>query len=714
MSMTESQFEQAFHKLLEHRDVTERSNLSHKRNLRQSLTRASRLPQLMRELTGTLNNEILFSVEGNFTPATHDEAASIDSGLGFLASDIVLGSHERHDGQGEVSSETFVHHSRGRVNEELTNSLGEQRSRHLVRSVTSSIGLDFLRLGLAVDYASLVKDRNFFEVDESCLGADLSSGLLLLRNPASLYYDLLRVNLHSCQLLEGLQDTLPFKNNLLVIVVDAVLTEPLLVVACNSCLLFYPIPVFGSSTSAPVSRPTFRFDSRPLLTSLNDVRAAVSGTDPHSINYIKFNPCWLGDSVLAACTDDGRILIWKCRRIYEQIHQLKFHQRNRPSYYGMRMLEDYELRLGSSCWSVDFSSFNDMKGMRHHIAVGSCNAHIVKLFYYNQSEDTFEVIESPPMSHNIPDVSVISYQITEDIHQIHVCVACISGHVAIMEFQFQVSKGFHNATSKILRVAEFSDDCWTAKPVAGVFFRPVRSFKALSGAKDREEKSMLEHIKAESKILSPWDKECNLAPKIQHSFVPSLYWKEGGASCGEQYLITSKDDDSQKMRDILYSELVEGVSPLFLDMYLAVTTPEEVALLRGDSLFCQANSGELFDFEDFKCRSDLGWSDRISLSVIVPELLALIMATQAGLLTIMRLCQYKGHKAMRQEYVLPGSSKDSNFSRTIIGISTMDISALPEFPRSLLCVIFSDGKALFYELAQEGDIDNLDMTRVDF
>lgn len=712
--MTESQFEQAFYKLLEHRDIKERSILSQNGILRQLLTRASRLLLLRQELLGTLNNEIPFSMEDNLTPATHDEVGVLDSGLGFLASDIVLGRRERHEGRTDVANDIIVHHSRSRVEKEETNTSDEQLSKHMFPFDTSSTGLESLKLGLAVDYASLVKDRKFFEVDESCLGADFSTGFLLLRNPASLYNDLLHVHLHSCRQLEGLQDTLPFKNNLLTFVVDAGSTEPLLVVACNSCLLFYPVPVSGSSTLSPVSRPTFRFDCRPLLTSLNDVTAAVSGTDPHSINYIKFNPSWLGDSVLAACTDDGRILIWKCLRLYERIHQLKSHQRNVPSYYGMRILEDYELRLGSSCWSVDFASINDMKGICHHIVVGSCNAHTVKLFYYNQEDDNFEVVESRPMSHNIPDATIISYQITEGIHRVHVCVACISGHVAIMEFQFQVIKGLHNSKSEILQVAQLSDDCWTAKSVAGVYFRPVRSFRALSGAHDHEEESLMENIKAESRILSPRGEDGILAPKIQHHFVPSLYWKEGNASNGEQYLITSKDDDIQKTRDLLYSELVKGVSPLFLDVYLAVTTPKEVALLRGDSLFCQANSGELFDFEDFKCQSDLGWSDRISLSIIVPELLALIMATQAGLLTIMRLCQYKGHKAMRQEYVLPGSSKDANFSRTIIGITTRDISALLEFPRFLLCVIFSDGKALFYEIAQKGDIDCLDMTRVDF
>lgn len=621
-------------------------------------------------------------------PLQHSQSRSrnLDEGLGFLAADFSIEPFE-----GDDVENTVLNPTRSTQADITETRHHNDRTNQTWLADAQSIGVDQVS-----EY--LYNGRSFYEVDESCLETE-NTGLFVRHNPAELYNDLLDLRLLSVQQLDGLRDSLPFKNNLLVFMDDNDLVEPLLVVACESSLLFYTALLHDATSTDQPETPLFRFDSRPLSTSPNDLRAAVSHINPHTINYLKYDSSWMDHSVLAACTDDGRILIWRCNLLYDRIRQFEINQRPRSTYYGVRVVPDYELRLGSSCWCVDFATCGDSQGSYHYVAIGSCNDHLVKLFYYSSEEDSFKAIESFPMNHNIPEVSILDYHIGDDVHEVYVCIACISGDVFTAVFRFD-PKNFQNARCEKLLNAKLYNDCWTAKPIADRYFLPVNSFRALTGAHYRDEQILDTNLEVESRILNQKKGEVSLASKIQKFHVPSLYWIGGLASLDEVDQVTVEEDDSHKVKQILHSELVENVQMLFLNVHIVVSTPKEVALLRGDSLLCQANSGALFDFEEHKCQNDMGWSDRISISHLIPELLVLVLATQAGLLTIMRLCHYNGNHAMRQEFMLPGPANQLNLSRTILGVTSRDISVLIQIPRFLLCVTFSDGKAIVYELTQ--------------
>lgn len=680
MPMTETEFALTLNSLNSHR-----SNATGLRQSQRLTSFQSRRFQDIWAVEGSYRSINLIGASGTNQshaglPLQHPQSDTrhLDEGLGFLAADFSIEPFEGDDVENTVLNPTRSTHT------------DSTETRHH-SDRTQSIGVDQVS-----EY--LYNGRSFYEVDESCLETE-NTGLLVRHNPAELYNDLLDLRQLSVQQLDGLHDSLPFKNNLLVFMEDSDIVEPLLVVACESRLLFYTALLHDATSTNQPESPIFRFDSRPLSTTLNDLRAAVSNNNPHTINYLKYESSWMDRSVLAACTDDGRILIWRCKLLYDRIRQFETNRRQRSSYYGVRVVHDYELRLGSSCWCVDFATCGDSQGSFHHVAVGSCNNHLVKLFYYSSEEDSFKSIESFPMNHNIPEVSIMDYHIDGDVHNVYVCIACISGDVFTAVFRFD-PKSFENARCEKLLNAKLYNDCWTAKPVADRYFLPVNSFRALTGAHYRDEQRLEANLEIESRILNENKGGFSLASKIQKFHVPSLYWIGGLASFDEANQVTVEEDDSHKLKQILHSELVENVQMLFLNMHIVVSTPKEVALLRGDSLLCQANSGDLFDFDEHKCQNDMGWSDRISISHLIPELLVLVLATQAGLLTIMRLCHFKGNHAMRQEFMLPGPANQLNLSRTILGVTSRNISVLIQIPRFLLCVTFSDGKAIVYELTQ--------------
>ncbi|PVH23343.1 hypothetical protein CXQ85_003077 [Candidozyma haemuli] len=494
-------------------------------------------------------SDVLSNLRRVDSSETHDE---LDSAFGILASDINVQLCPRLGGHDLDYNDLNHEHILMGINQadSIFDDLYHKYEVHAENTRvkhcgTTYSGRDARRRGFNENYKALVENNCVYKADESSLKGE-GLGFLLRVNPADLYTDSLDVRFDHFRKLEGLSDSRPFKNNLASFISDTELSGSYLVVACNSSILFFP-----SNLITPQARqPVFRFDSRPLHTSPSDSQVAVSPSDPYSINFLTSRSSWMGEGILAACTDDGRILVWKTKDLCKKIAQNESVQRGYTSYYGLRVRADIELIVGCSCWSVDFGSVMDDFGEEHFIVAGSSNSHTVTLFYYNSNTGSFRRFDSTSLEHNIPEVSIMSYDIVDSLHE-----------------------------------------------------------------------------------------------------------------------VTS-------------------------------------ALLRGDSLLCTALTDVLFDFDEVKSQQNLSWSDRISLTIIIPELSAFIMATQAGLVTIMRLCQYNNHQAMRQEYIIPNYPSLNSRGATIIGMASKDISVSLSYPRILLTIIYADGaKGVLRDEHNMEDID---------
>ncbi|KAL6014964.1 hypothetical protein ACI3LY_004070 [Candidozyma auris] len=664
--------------------------------------------------TGNDTSESAIS-DGEHEQSSSAESFDVDEGLGFLASEVqidprFLRSLNHDNDNWELRDDTSI-----TTNDALLWGDVLYKYERLSESCERNYYTDLVyegegaeQRGLRSDYSTLVRDRSLYDAEkpDSQSFKEFRSADL---NPSRIYTDSLELRRHNFQILEGLRESNLFKNNLASFITDHRVSEHFLVVACHSSILVYKM---SSLILKPMYSPLLRFDTRPLATARQHIAAAVSQADPHTINYVK-SSTWMDNEVLAACTDDGRVLVWETNRVFEAIRRKPFSP---GVYYSLRFNADYELPLGASCWCVDFGSATNEVGVRHHIVVGSSNARTVHLFYFNSKQSSFEAVESQKLKHNIPEVSILRYNVTGSSHEVEVCVACISGEVGILKFSFTVDERMQSKKVTLSRVIEASDNCWTAKPIPDIYFKPVSSYRSLTGLYDIDEKSTQRAVHSESSFFCHGPIVTNIAAGIRYFQIPTIQWKNARYRKRTYKPFDNIDDEYRRIKLSLSRSLLEDQKKYACDYHIAVSTPKQGALLRGDSLLCVASTEEIFELAPSQVDENdfASWVNRISITLLIPELSAFVLATQAGLVTIMRLCQYNGHFSMRQEYVIPviPSQQDPdvlNILNPIVGVTAQNVSVSVDYPRYLLCVIFANGKCYSYELFHTGEDRKMDI-----
>lgn len=285
------------------------------------------------------------------------------------------------------------------------------------------------------------------------------------------------------------------------------------------------------------------------------------------------------------------------------------------------------------------------------------------------------------------------------------------------------------------------EDVWTCKVVGSQYFLPVQSLRAMTGDPWINETNELENIVNESTILDLlYDpvQSSHLGGSTAWQFfetpVVSFSKNEMGSNIFESAKLTSIDDDYRRIhkgviRDYKRAQrtgrLGVSLGPISLNGYglgpvslngnsyrlqgppeplkfLAVTTAKRVGLFRADTLFCPAATKRVFDLK-IPFNDDSKYSNRMSLSVMVPELLCFIVASQQGLVSIMRLCQHRGVYGMRQEHVFPNAPNMAlglQGYRTIAGLTVrnLDRHAAAIRPKFGVYITYTDGVVVGYQL----------------
>lgn len=272
------------------------------------------------------------------------------------------------------------------------------------------------------------------------------------------------------------------------------------------------------------------------------------------------------------------------------------------------------------------------------------------------------------------------------------------------------------------------EDVWTCKPMNSQYFLPVQSLRAMTGDPWIEEAIEIENIMNESTILDlMYDpvKSSNLGGSSAWQFfeapVVGFSKHEARSNVFESAKLTSTDDEYRRVhkgilktynaigktqRDASLNGSYYNLRTVEPHQFIAVTTSKKVGLFRSDSLFCNAATKRLFDLK-IPFNDDSKYSNRMSLSVVVPELLCFIVATQQGLVSIMRLCQHRGVFGMRQEHVFPNALNMAlgyQGYRTIAGLTVRrinrnDSSLRPKFG---LYITYTDGVVVGYHLYPTG------------
>ena len=432
--------------------------------------------------------------------------------------------------------------------------------------------------------------------------------------------------------------------------------------------------------------------------------------------------------VLGVCSDDGTLFIWYTETIINLVK--KFGNSKKPQSNDNDqetenpvatvtlsstasssvatptiVKPDFRIKTEASLWGLDFKTYNG-----HNILVASDNSQSVVLLYYHPVDERFYNIKSHQILHNIPDISIVSYTQKGERHTVQVSCVSISGEIIVFEFNFAIALGplnkeefeyfrkepyyYVDATMEQLenrngidshelaqlklkkfrrvKFAEplcisrvvLSEDCWTVKPMSSKWFLPVGSLKDVFGDDSIDESRELNRIRYETRLLNALSGKFQFFPSKTVNFESRLEDNcHNNTSTTTNCKPTTVDDEYRR----IHKELVNGSS----DEFLLVSTAKKLSMFRFPSLFCNCSTLKIFDLA-IPFNEESKFTNRISISMVIPELLCFIAATQQGLITIMRLCSYQGVYGMRQEHIFPNAlslSLGYHGYRTIIGLS---------------------------------------------
>lgn len=532
---------------------------------------------------------------------------------------------------------------------------------------------------------------------------------LIRKDPGDKFNNSLQLKYMGNEILGNFENSRKYKNNLSTVIT---IESDYLITAINSEINVYE---FGINF-IPKGSPILKFDTKPLFTTTTDRLISTWPYFPHTINYVR-QCTWLEEPSLAVCIDDGGLIIYKLSTIgnaFESSEPVK------------KVKEDFRLKLESSVWGVDF-----LKKGPNNIIVTADNSQSLTLFYYHEQDQRFYHVKTHQILHNIPDCSILSYIIEDGFHIIKVSCVSISSELIVFQFKFKLIEGPLNnhpdlntsvyyidpsiqslesvielENNRFKRIYWFqptvinrsllTEDCWTINPVAGSYFKTVNSLGEVFG--DDDYNVELERIINESLIFGGVsNKDLGLCKTWQYFKIPTVSFD----SLNRFQKLTTIDDDYRRLNK-MFKKKQKSKKDKESERYLVVSTSKKVSVFN-DSLFCNCSSGNIFNLE-IPSNEESKFSNRISITTVIPELSAFICVSQQGLISVFRLCEYRGIKGMRQEYIFPnaiGLSLGFNGFRTICGLSVRNISVNENFQRFLLYVVYSDGLLLTYQLSDQ-------------
>lgn len=552
-----------------------------------------------------------------------------------------------------------------------------------------------------------------------------STSFLLQLDAAAKYRDLLVLNYMGATMISGFGASRRYKNNLSVIIHDAEDVD-LLLVACASEII---VTEFDSRLHQPKEKVKFRFETKPPTTTSADENLLTWPYYPHTINFMKTCESWQQGAAVGICADDGSILIWHASNLRSVISRLcEKNLSPNARLYNIRSTADFNFKLDLSAWGLDFACVLDDNGEKHCIVVASSNSQTVTLCYFDATAGVMNSVDTIELLHNIPEVSIIDYFISENKHVAMVSCASISGELVVFKFTFELDDSALNQTSDwprklgrtlfsepiVIHRTTFDSECWTVKPISTKYFKLVKSLKTMTGDPFIDDDTEISQILTESAILKlstdpVRSADLGGAAYFQFFDTPVVCLSarsESDPLRNNTSKFGSQQEEYQRIHQAYKSFFSSGAPDPLRKFVLAVSTNSRLGLFRADSLFCTSATKKVFTL-DLPENDETKWCKRILITHVIKELLCFIAISQLGLVTIMRLCEHRGLYGMRQEFVFPNALSlaiaEENL-RTITGIAVRDMSIKNGIFRFFLYISYSDGLVLTYELREQRDM----------
>ncbi|KAI5963198.1 uncharacterized protein KGF55_002990 [Candida pseudojiufengensis] len=565
---------------------------------------------------------------------------------------------------------------------------------------------------------------------------------LLTYPPAATFPDSIQMFSVGSLNLKNFEKSKRYKNNLSTNIIYR--NQNFLLLGTNSKILIYK---YDPITNLPFTEPCMEFNTKPSYTTNADRLTSTWPYFPHTINYIKsgeFN----GIQIVCACIDDGFLLIWEVDTLFQYItNDKKIDKKNSPNFDKI-IKPKYKIKFSASLWGLDF---------KDNIIVASDNSQSCVLLYYHKIDEKFYHIKTHQVLHNIPDVSIINME----KGLVQVSCASISGELVIFEFKFHLIDGpicveeleynkkkqlyyvdpivetmenqeqprsstFCDYNLKRVKFLEpivisrtvLGEDCWTVNKINSKWFLPVNSLQQVFGNSSLDEwkennriinESLAldnnhdsdEEIEGKKEIKSQnYNTLTNLGRATDYQFFESRTVDLSGFKNKSVDIakFTNVNDEYRRLHKQYISES-DNVIEKNRDL-LVVSTGKKLGLFNVPSLYCKCATKSIFNYQ-VPDVDEISHSNRLSIVAIIPEISCVLAVSQLGLISIMRLCTFKGVYGMRQEFVFPNVSKllypeGSPGVRTIIGITTRKKFQNEEIYS--LNVIYDDGLILAYDL----------------
>ncbi|ODV59867.1 uncharacterized protein ASCRUDRAFT_36932 [Ascoidea rubescens DSM 1968] len=430
---------------------------------------------------------------------------------------------------------------------------------------------------------------------------------------------------------------------------------------------------------------------------------------------------------------------------------------------------NFQLRVGLSAWSIDFHNKYNM------IAVGD-NSKTITLFYLatEHSEATFYAVTTNELMHNIPDISFINNDEEDDddeyyddddddddneywdndnqdsnsdeknsgsftnyengkkknIHS-RLKSSPVSHNIDEKQKLFQKMKKLSKlkfsrvkfSTPIIISRQVLDEDGWTVNTINKKYFKKVSSLNLLLGDTYIDQSELIQSFLKKSEIL---DGESD--PMVSDDL---------GISKNLHFFNRKRKKTYKSINGKKYWQPIAELNNEFQKHVLLVTTKTRLGIFNPNKLICNAGTNSIFSFNIDENNSlleildvdhggrmeELTAANRISISILIPDLSAIVIATQSGVISVFRLTTFRGLYGFRQELIFPNvyktSIKGHGMLKSISGLAVRKVGFSDSYvdlndnaqrkngiysqDKYFIYVTYINGETLCYEIYAEED-----------
>lgn len=274
---------------------------------------------------------------------------------------------------------------------------------------------------------------------------------------------------------------------------------------------------------------------------------------------------------------------------------------------------------------------------------------------------------------------------------------------------------------------QLNQDGWSINYLPESYFKQVDSFFGATGNKWLNEDAIFAYYCKQSAELVGRDHSNPAEPYVRFSMhdietkVVQSFQHTPWSSVAQDghYTLPLCQRKDQKMEKYLKDRKGDRdklLNPPFKNQFFVCTTKKSLYLCRVEDLYCNGARSNVFNWESVMDPNETHF-DRMSIVQVIPDLSAVLVASQVGIVSVFRLTRYRGVFCMRQEYTFPKveQSYADLGAQVIAGLSVSPVkhhgsrlhaqlSNNESYDTYRICLLRANGSILTYFLSRDHDM----------